>query len=159
VPDGQRIVGDEASGEDLLISLTGLLGLGEVVGKIGPDQFLARDSGHLDRGLVDVGDFAVRADRHQRVEARLDQAARVLRGLLAVVCDALDRTCRTRLNFSRMLHTPFLPSPKYSGNRTFERRADWTPLAVRQPVLDVIESRKNQSAGTLLSFTSKQRAV
>ena len=47
-----------------------------------PISLVARHAGDLDGGLVDVGDLAVRADGDERVEAGLDQAAGVLRGLL-----------------------------------------------------------------------------
>src|SRR6185437_8118846 len=38
VPDGQRVVGDEAPGEDLLVALTSLVRLGEVVREVSPNQ-------------------------------------------------------------------------------------------------------------------------
>src|SRR5665647_1827413 len=70
--DGQRVVGDRPLGERPLVAFVGLVGLGEVVGECGPDQFLAGDAGNLDGGLVDVGDHAFGADRDQRVKAGLD---------------------------------------------------------------------------------------
>ena len=45
-----------------------------------PTRRSRRHSGHLLGRLVDVGDLPLRTDGHQRVQARLDQAARVERG-------------------------------------------------------------------------------
>ena len=77
VANRQLIVGDGPLGENLAISRARLLGLGEVIREIAADQTVARNTGDGLRRLVDIGDLAVGADRDQRIEARLDQAARV----------------------------------------------------------------------------------
>ena len=86
--DGEWVVGDEAPGEDLLVALARLLGLGEVVGEVGADQLLPSHASDLDGALVDVGDLAFGADGDEWVEARLEQAAGVLGGLFA--CGVVD---------------------------------------------------------------------
>src|SRR5690242_15546486 len=78
MPDGQRVVGDEAQREYLLITLASLLGLREVVRKVGPDQLSSIYSSDLDGGFVNVRDFSFRTDGDQRVERGFHQAARVL---------------------------------------------------------------------------------
>jgi hypothetical protein len=78
VEQGQRVVGDRPLRGDLLVALFGFVGVGEIVEEFGPDEFLAGDAGICDCGLVDVGDLAFGADRHQRVQTRLDQAPGVL---------------------------------------------------------------------------------
>ena len=99
VSDRQRIVGDGALGERFLVTLTGLGGLGEVVAEVRPDERLSRSPRDLDRSLVDVGDLALGADRDQRIQAGLDEAARILRigpslllGVLACRDVDADRT-------------------------------------------------------------------
>ena len=82
MPDGQRVVGDETFREHPLVTFAGLLRLGEIVGEVRADQLFATRTGDFDGGFVHVGDFSLRADRDERVHARFDQAARVLRGLL-----------------------------------------------------------------------------
>src|SRR5690348_5022481 len=82
MPDGQRVVGDEAFLEYLAVSCAGLLRFGEVIGEVGSDQLLPRHPGHPHGGLVNVGDLPVRADGDQGVEARLDKTAGVLGSLL-----------------------------------------------------------------------------
>ena len=77
--DGQRIVGHEAFGENPQIAGPGFLGLGEVAGKIAPDQVVAAVPGNPLGGGVHVHDLAHQTDRHQRVEAGLDQAAGIQR--------------------------------------------------------------------------------
>ena len=89
VANGQRVVGDESLGEDLLVSLPSLAWLGEVVGEIRPDQLLPRNPGYLVGTLVDIGDLAFGADGYQRVEAGLDQAAGIHRGLQSLLLDTL----------------------------------------------------------------------
>src|SRR6185369_7039846 len=78
VADGQRIVGDESLGEDLHVTLAGLVRLGEVVGEVGADQLLPLHAGDLHGRLVDVGDLPFRGDGDQRVQGGLDQGTGVL---------------------------------------------------------------------------------
>ena len=75
--NGQGVVPDQPFAQDPLITDSRHLGLGEVVGEVGPDKVLAQEAGRLLGRRVDVGDLALRADRDQRVKARLDQAAGV----------------------------------------------------------------------------------
>ena len=79
VPDRQRIVHDLAFGQHLLVARTGLCRLREILREITADQPLAGNPGHLFGGPVHVRDPALGADRHQRIEAGLDQAAGVER--------------------------------------------------------------------------------
>src|SRR5206468_4265988 len=79
--DRQRVIGDEALGEGQLIALAGLFRFREIGGEVGADKFLARDAGNLYRSLIDIGNLALSADRHEGIEAGLDQAAGVLRCL------------------------------------------------------------------------------
>src|SRR5581483_6379055 len=57
-----------------------LLGLGEIDGEIAADQVASRLSGDQLSRMIDIGYLAIGADRHQRIEARLDQASGILRG-------------------------------------------------------------------------------
>jgi len=82
VAQGQRVVSHRPLVEHSLVDLFGLLGLGEVDREVSPEELVRGDSGGLDRGFVDVGDLAVGADRHHRVQACLDQASGVLGCLL-----------------------------------------------------------------------------
>src|ERR1051326_9109291 len=77
--DGQRVIRNGTLGEYLLIPFASFFRFREVVRKVGTDQLLALDAGDLDGRLVDVGDFALGADGHQRVETGFDQAAGVER--------------------------------------------------------------------------------
>ncbi len=86
VPDRERIVGDKAFVEYLAISLARQFGFGKVVRKVRADELLAPDTGDFYGRFVDVGNYSFRADRHKRVEARLEQAAGVL-GCLPLVAD------------------------------------------------------------------------
>src|SRR5207249_4304818 len=45
VTNRQRVVGDRSLGEYLLVAGARLVGLGEVVRKVGPDQLLAQNAG------------------------------------------------------------------------------------------------------------------
>ena len=74
MPDRERIVGNKAFFEYLAISLARQFGFRKVVRKVRADELLAPDAGDLYGGFVDIGNFSFRADRHQRVKARLDQA-------------------------------------------------------------------------------------
>ena len=76
--DRQRVVGHKALGKGLLVAFAGLHRVGKVVAKVGAYQCLARYAGHADAGLVDIGDLALGADRHQWVETGFNQTARVL---------------------------------------------------------------------------------
>ncbi len=76
----QGIVAHHTLGEDALIAFARLLRLGEVVAEVAADQFLtAAPRRGFSRG-VDVGDLAVATDRHQRIQARFQQATRVTCG-------------------------------------------------------------------------------
>src|SRR4029077_7266896 len=102
VANRQRVVRDKAPGERLLISLAGLSRLREIVPKIRRDQPLPRDAGDFDSRFVHVGDFALRADRYQRIQTGFDQAPGILRGLLlgGDVPDRAHRQCAI-LGFQR----------------------------------------------------------
>src|SRR5450756_109131 len=89
VAEHERIVADETLFEDPLVPRPRLVGLGEVVREVGADQTVTRNAGGLLGGLVDVGDLAFRADRDQRVEIHLDEAAGVERGGPHLVLSAL----------------------------------------------------------------------
>src|SRR5207244_13000924 len=52
----------------------------EVVREVRADPSVARSASDLDGRLVDIGDLTLGADRDQGVQARLDEAAGVLRG-------------------------------------------------------------------------------
>ena len=78
--DRERIVGHRPLGEDLPVALAGRLGFGEVVGEIGADQRIAGSARGPRGGLVQVGDLAFWTNGDQRIQARLDQAPRVLSG-------------------------------------------------------------------------------
>ena len=72
-----------------MVTFASFLGLSEVIGEIGPNQILSRDTGNLDRALVDVSDFTLGADGHQRIQAGFNQAARIL-GSLFLCGDVAD---------------------------------------------------------------------
>src|SRR5581483_1252637 len=82
VADCQRVVGDEALREHLLIALARFFRFREVVREISADELLARYARYFDRAFVHIGDLAFRTDRHEGVERGFDQAAGVLCGLL-----------------------------------------------------------------------------
>jgi hypothetical protein len=67
VTDGKRVVGDKPFGENPLVAFTGFLGLGEVIGKIGADELVARNAGDFNGAFVNVRDFSFRADGDQRI--------------------------------------------------------------------------------------------
>src|SRR5665811_819981 len=90
VAQGERVVGDRPLRENLLVALVSLVGVGEVTGEVGPEELVAGDAGDLDRGLVDVGDPAFGADRHQRVQGCLDQAPGIQRCMLQLGHVAAD---------------------------------------------------------------------
>jgi hypothetical protein len=69
----QRVVDRHALLEDHLVDRFGLLRLGETLRERGSDQLGPGDTGDLDGGLVDVGDYPLRADRHRRVQARQER--------------------------------------------------------------------------------------
>ena len=62
VAHGQRGVHGHLLGNDLLVDLVGLLGVGKVVTKRGPQELLAGNPGEFDRCLVDAGERAVGTD-------------------------------------------------------------------------------------------------
>ena len=45
---GEGVIGHRALGEGLAVARAGALGSGEVIGKVGADEFLARVAGDLD---------------------------------------------------------------------------------------------------------------
>ena len=79
VPDGQRVIPHGAALEHLPVSFSRLFGFREVIAEIAPGQFLARNSGRLLRSLVHIRDLPLATDRHQRIQAGLDQLARIPR--------------------------------------------------------------------------------
>ena len=80
VADAELVIADGAGSERGLVPGLGAGGIGEVGREVGPDQLVTRDTGHLDRRLVHIGDDPLGADRYERVEARLDQAPVVRHG-------------------------------------------------------------------------------
>ena len=73
VPEVKLVVPDDPFAKDLDIPGPGLRGVGEIFREVAPDELLARDAGGSNGGPVHVADPSVDVDRHQRVEARLDQ--------------------------------------------------------------------------------------
>ena len=82
VADAELVIADGAGSERGLVPGLGAGGIGEVGREVGPDQLVTRDTGHLDRRLVHIGDGAIGADGHERIEARLDQTPVVVVGTL-----------------------------------------------------------------------------
>ena len=80
VANGKRVIPHQSLGEDPSVTFLRLVRLGEVVREVGAHQALARYAGHLLGRPVDVGDLALRADGHERLQAGLDQAAGIERG-------------------------------------------------------------------------------
>ncbi len=74
-PNLQPVVLDQAFSEHLLVSRSGPPGVGKIICKVGPNELLAREAGHLLSGVVHIGDLSVRSDGKERIQARLDQAA------------------------------------------------------------------------------------
>ena len=79
VPRARRelVVGHLSLGQHAVDPRLGAVGVGEVVPERSADQLVARAAGQRLRLLVHVGDDAARIGRHQRVDVRLDQRARV----------------------------------------------------------------------------------
>ncbi len=75
----QGIIADKTLRQHLLIAFPGLIGFGEVVGKIAADEAIPGNAGRLLGRPVDVGDLARRADGDQGIQADFDQAAGVSR--------------------------------------------------------------------------------
>ena len=69
VPDGQGIIADLPLVEHLPIGRAGFFGLGEVTGEVRSDEAGAGHAGGFLSGVIEVGDLALRADGHERVEA------------------------------------------------------------------------------------------
>ncbi len=78
--DSQGIIADLALLEHLPVAGLGLFGLREVGRKIRADQESPRDAGHGLRGPVHVRDLPFGVDRHERVQAGLDQPPGIGRG-------------------------------------------------------------------------------
>ncbi len=74
---GELIVGDPAFAQHQADALVSSFRLREVAVETGPDQFFSRVLGQQDHLLVDIGDDAKRIGRHDGVDVRLDQGARV----------------------------------------------------------------------------------
>src|SRR5512140_286874 len=77
--DGQRVVPDRLLGQHFPIPVASALGLGEVVREVAADEVPAVRSGARLRRGIDVGDLPVGADRHERIQAGLDEAPGVER--------------------------------------------------------------------------------
>ncbi len=77
--DSQRVVLHKSLRKHLLVAFARFLRLGEVVGKVGPDQLLARHAGSLDGGFVYVGNLSLPANGDQRVERGFNQGTRIRR--------------------------------------------------------------------------------
>src|SRR5258706_291795 len=63
----------------LSISLASFFRLGEVVGKIGYDEFVPGYAGRPYRCFIDVCDFPIWVDRNERVKRGLNEASCILR--------------------------------------------------------------------------------
>ena len=136
--DGQGVVGDGAFGEDPLVALAGLVGLGEVVGEVGSDEGVALCPGDLDGGVVDVGDLALGADRDERIEAGFDEAPGVLGGGVRLLIGTL--ALRHVAGDRRRADDP---APAVDDRRYGERDADAAAVfsdANRLVVLDALRA-------------------
>jgi len=71
--EAERVVPYDALPKDALVARPRSVGIGEVAREVGSDEAVSQDAGGFLGGLVDVGDLAVMADGHERVEARLDE--------------------------------------------------------------------------------------
>ena len=111
----QFIVLHPAFPEHLLVARSGLFRLGEVIREVGADELLAREPRDLLGGLVDVGDFAVRRDGHQGIQAGFEQAAVVGAGLAQTSC--LERPPRFRSSISVQVpnHLAMCPAASRRG--------------------------------------------
>ena len=77
----QGIIAHETLGKHFLITGARFVWFGEIIGKVRPDELLARNAGRLRRRFVHIGDFSLRADGNERIGRGFDERARVLRGL------------------------------------------------------------------------------
>src|SRR5260370_1228553 len=82
MPDGQRIVGDEALREHPLITFPSLYGFREVVGEVCANQLFARRPGNLDSSFGYVGHLSLLPSRYHLVYPLFVQAPCILRRLL-----------------------------------------------------------------------------
>ncbi len=78
--DRKRIVRHVTFLEDLLVAFARLLGFGEIVEEVGPDERLSINACDFERRFVGVGDLAFGTDDDEGVEAGLDQASAVVGG-------------------------------------------------------------------------------